>query len=183
MDRPAFDPFAVVGVAHGFDIDVAAVRRRQAELMRQWHPDRLAQAQATAQATAMATTAAGDEELAARAAAVNAAVAILVDPARRVDALLSLLDPAGRDPALAPELLVRALQARVELADGGAEARARVQREVEAERAACVARCAAALRAGSDFPSARAERVAWRYWDRLLLACRGEESPEAAFRG
>ncbi len=177
MDQPVSDPFAEVGVARQFDVDLSVVRRRQADLMRQWHPDRAPSAGVVVPGGVDAA------ECGARAAAVNAAVAILVDPARRADALLSLLDPDGRDPALSSDLLARTLEARVELADGGAEARGRIEREAALELKQCVDRFAEALRVGCAYSDARAARVAWRYWSRLLMACRGEDSPEASFRG
>ncbi|MDA0802567.1 MAG: hypothetical protein O2819_02270 [Planctomycetota bacterium] len=166
MDDTAVDPFEILGVARAFEVDIAHVRRRQVAMLRESHPD---------------LHATGRDADGARAGAVNQAVAIVSDPARRADALLRLSDGGGKDPSLPPEDLERALALRMEL-DGADDAtRESMARQAREARDDAIAAFAAAW--DLDAAAARRARVRWRYWDRLLAAAQGNEGAEGVFGG
>lgn len=87
------DPFATLGIACGYDVDVPALERMHRALSRALHPDRY-----------VATPASERREALARAIAVNEAWRIVRDPVRRAEALLALRGVAvGEDREPAPE--------------------------------------------------------------------------------
>lgn len=151
------DPFLVLGIERAFDVSDADIRRRQASLLRCFHPDRIAGAPDAVR-----------ERCAADAARVNAAASTLLDAARRADALLSLTDPDGRDPPLPPDVLEESLALRMEIEEADDERRRECGREAEARRDGCIAAFAAAWK--TDAAQARRARVEWRYWDRMVSA-------------
>jgi len=102
------DPFATLGIARTFDVDVGALEKNHRKLSRAVHPDRH-----------MAAGASEKREALARAMDVNEAWRIVRDPIRRAEALLSLsgLQVAeGREPQLGPEFLMWMLEQREALA-------------------------------------------------------------------
>ena len=47
MRRPTFDPFATLGLARAYDVDLRAVEKVHRDLSRALHPDRYVAASAT----------------------------------------------------------------------------------------------------------------------------------------
>lgn len=154
------DPFLVLGVERAFCLDEADIRRRQAALLRCFHPDRIASAPDAVR-----------ERCAADAARVNAAASTLLDAARRADVLLVLTDPDGRDPPLTPEVLEQSLALRMELEEADEARRGELGREAARRRDASITAFAAAWK--GDVVRARRARVEWRYWDRMVNAAPG----------
>jgi molecular chaperone HscB len=98
------DPFAILGIAAAYDVDVVALERVHRELSRALHPDRYVGAPASERREALA-----------RAIAVNEAWRIVRDPVRRAEALLQHAGiPVGedREPAASPEFLMDMLEQR-----------------------------------------------------------------------
>jgi molecular chaperone HscB len=86
------DPFATLGIARGYAIDLAAVERNHRELSRALHPDRFVGAGASERRAALA-----------KAVEVNEAWRTVRDPIRRAQALLSLAGvSAGEDAVASP---------------------------------------------------------------------------------
>jgi molecular chaperone HscB len=73
------DPFATLGIARAFDVDLAAVEKVHRELSRALHPDRYIGAPPSERRASLA-----------KAVEVNEAWRIVRDPVRRADALLAL---------------------------------------------------------------------------------------------
>jgi molecular chaperone HscB len=115
------DPFATLGIARSFDVDLAAVERVHRDLSRALHPDRYVGASATERRQSLA-----------KAVEVNEAWRVVRDPIRRAEALFSLVGVAvGEDPEPKPdpELLMEMLERREALAE------ARASRDVASVRA------------------------------------------------
>jgi molecular chaperone HscB len=74
------DPFATLGIARAFDVDLAAVEKVHRELSRALHPDRYIGAPPSERRASLA-----------KAVEVNEAWRVVRDPIRRADALLALL--------------------------------------------------------------------------------------------
>jgi molecular chaperone HscB len=114
------DPFATLGIARSFDVDLAAVERVHRDLSRALHPDRYIGASATERRQSLA-----------KAVEVNEAWRVVRDPIRRAEALFSLAGVAvgeDREPKPDPELLMEMLERREALAE------ARASRDVAAVR-------------------------------------------------
>jgi molecular chaperone HscB len=73
------DPFATLGIARSYDLDLLALEKSYRKLSRAFHPDRHA-----------STTPGEKREALARAVAVNEAWRVVRDPIQRAEALLSL---------------------------------------------------------------------------------------------
>jgi molecular chaperone HscB len=73
------DPFATLGIARRYDLDLTVLEKSYRQLSRAFHPDRHA-----------STTPGEKREALARAVAVNEAWRIVRDPIQRAEALLSL---------------------------------------------------------------------------------------------
>jgi molecular chaperone HscB len=73
------DPFATLGIARAFDVDLAAIEKVHRDLSRALHPDRYVGAPPSERRAALA-----------KAVEVNEAWRIVRDPIRRADALLAL---------------------------------------------------------------------------------------------
>jgi molecular chaperone HscB len=73
------DPFATLGIARSYDLDLPALEKSYRQLSRALHPDRYT-----------STTPGEKREALARAVAVNEAWRIVRDPIQRAEALLSL---------------------------------------------------------------------------------------------
>jgi len=115
------DPFATLGIARSYDVDLRALEKMHRELSRVFHPDRY-----------IATTASEKREALDRAVALNEAWRIVRDPLRRAEALLALSGVAtgeGREPDPEPEFLMEMLEQREALSD------ARSARDGDAVRA------------------------------------------------
>lgn len=103
------DPFATLGIAPSFDIDLASVERTHRELSRALHPDRYVGASASERRAALE-----------QAVAVNEAWRIVRDPIRRAEALLRLRGvEVGEEgePKASPDFLMEMLEQREALSD------------------------------------------------------------------
>src|SRR5580692_7837809 len=103
------DPFATLGIARSYDVDLAAVEKTHRELSRAMHPDRFLGAAPSERRAALA-----------KAVEVNEAWRIVRDPIRRAEALLRLAGVAvgeEGEPKADPQLLMEMLELREALAD------------------------------------------------------------------
>lgn len=114
------DPFATLGIARRFDVDLAEAERKHRELSRALHPDRFVGASPSERREALT-----------RAVEVNEAWRIVRDPIRRAEALLQLEGVAvaeDKQPQADPAFLMEMLERREALAE------ARQARDLEAVR-------------------------------------------------
>src|SRR5258708_37188915 len=103
------DPFATLGMARGFEIDLGAAERRHRELSRALHPDKFVRAGPSERRAALA-----------KAVEVNEAWRIMRDPIRRAEALLRLGGVEageGKEPSPEPDFLMEMLERREALSD------------------------------------------------------------------
>src|SRR5579864_8223713 len=104
------DPFATLGIARTFDVDLAAVEKVHRELSRALHPDRYVGASPSERRAALA-----------KAVEVNEAWRVLRDPIRRADALLALRGVSTGEergtPTVDPTFLMDMLEQREALAE------------------------------------------------------------------
>jgi molecular chaperone HscB len=105
------DPFATLGIARSYRLDLAAVERKHRELSRALHPDAFVGAGPSERRAALA-----------KAVEANEALRIVRDPILRAEALLALSGMlAGEDAAdahaMAPEFLMDMLEQREALAE------------------------------------------------------------------
>ena len=102
------DPFAILGIARSFDVDLGTVERIHRELSRALHPDKFVGV---------------DRErkfALAKAVEVNEAWRIVRDPVRRAEALLGLAGvnlAEGQEPKPEPDFLMEMLEQREALSD------------------------------------------------------------------
>ena len=130
------DPFATLGLARSYDVDLAAVEKTHRELSRALHPDRFVGAGASERRAALS-----------KAVEVNEAWRVVRDPIRRAEALLALASVVvgeDRPGAADPEFLMEMLEQREALADAK---QARDLARVHAMAGAIEARSRAAERA------------------------------------
>jgi molecular chaperone HscB len=106
------DPFATLGIARAYDVDLAAVEKVHRELSRALHPDRYVGAPPSERRAALG-----------KAVEVNEAWRVVRDPIRRADALLALSgvavgegDGKKAEPA-DPEFLMDMLEQREALSE------------------------------------------------------------------
>ncbi len=114
------DPFATLGLARAFDVDLGAIEKVHRELSRALHPDRYVGASPSERRAALA-----------KAVEVNEAWRVVRDPIRRADALLALRGVAFDGPSATkadPEFLLEMLERREALSD------AKEARDLEAVR-------------------------------------------------
>jgi molecular chaperone HscB len=114
------DPFAALGLARAFDVDLAATEKVHRELSRALHPDRYVGASPSERRAALG-----------KAVEVNEAWRIVRDPIRRADALLALHGVVSGEESRAkadPEFLMEMLEQREALSD------AKEARDLEAVR-------------------------------------------------
>jgi len=103
------DPFATLGIARAFDVDLADVEKTHRELSRALHPDRYVGAGASERREALA-----------KAVEANEAWRIVRDPIRRAEALLRLRGVEvgeAAEPKADPEFLMEMLELREALAE------------------------------------------------------------------
>jgi molecular chaperone HscB len=140
-------PFAALGIAPTFDVDLVAAERAHRELSRALHPDKFVGAGPSERRAALG-----------KAVEVNEAWRVVRDPIRRAEALLKLADvPIGESegPKPAPEFLMEMLEQREALSD------AKRQRDLAAVRAMAAAIDARARDVERSLSSgfARGERI------------------------
>ena len=157
------DPFATLGLEPRFDLDPKSIEAAWMRRLRAAHPDR----------------AGGGEdhsETARSAAALNEARAILRDPLRRGEALLTRRGDAGAGdssalpPAFLPEMFEWRERAEEAMAEGEATAITALAREAERRRDEVLERLATAFAAPESTAGAAAIRLelnVLRYFDRL----------------
>jgi molecular chaperone HscB len=106
------DPFATLGIAPAFDVDLAAGEKVHRDLSRALHPDRYVGASPSERRASLT-----------KAVEVNEAWRVVRDPLRRADALLALrgvaMDEASQ-PKADPEFLMDMLEQREALSDAKA---------------------------------------------------------------
>ncbi len=103
------DPFATLGIARTFDVDLAATEKVHRELSRALHPDRYVGASPSERRAALA-----------KAVEVNEAWRVVRDPIRRADALLALggvPTGEGHGEKAAPAFLMDMLEQREALSE------------------------------------------------------------------
>jgi molecular chaperone HscB len=104
------DPFATLGIARAFDVDLPAVEKVHRELSRALHPDRYVGAPPSERRASLG-----------KAVEVNEAWRIVRDPIRRADALLALAGVRVGEEAegqkASPEFLMDMLEQRESLSD------------------------------------------------------------------
>ena len=106
------DPFAMLGVARRFDLDLKVLEKTHRELSRALHPDKYAQAGASERRAVLE-----------KAASVNEAWRTVRDPIKRAEALFQLAGiKVGEDnePKATPAFLMEVLEEREALADARA---------------------------------------------------------------
>lgn len=158
------DPFALLGLAPRFDLDLAELERSYHEQSKLVHPDRFATAPAAERVVALA-----------RARALNDAYQLLRKPTSRAEHLLARAGQAiGDREQLEPAFLMEILELREALAEATARAElpevARLQGEMAARRKALLAELVTTATA-SAWPQAKRVLIALRYVDRYLEAC------------
>jgi molecular chaperone HscB len=126
--RDATDPFATLGIAPSFDVDLRALEKTHRQLSRAFHPDRF-----------VGSTPGQKRQALARAVEVNEAWRVVRDPLRRAEALLALRGIASGEagePSPDPEFLSEILEQREALAEArGARDGEAVRRLADAMRA------------------------------------------------
>jgi molecular chaperone HscB len=103
------DPFATLGIARSFELDLSAVEKRHRELSRALHPDKYAAAGASERQAALS-----------KAVEVNEAWRVVRDPVRRAEALFALAGVAtgeAGEPKPSAEFLMDMLEQREALAE------------------------------------------------------------------
>jgi molecular chaperone HscB len=103
------DPFATLGIARSFDVDLDAIERIHRELSRALHPDKFAGGGRSERSAALA-----------KAMEVNEAWRVVRDPIRRAEALLKLSGAGvreGEEPRPSQEFLMDMLEQREALSD------------------------------------------------------------------
>jgi molecular chaperone HscB len=103
------DPFATLGIARTFDVDLVAAERVHRELSRALHPDKFVSAGSSERRATLG-----------KAVEVNEAWRIVRDPVRRAEALLGLSGVPvgeGEGPKPATEFLMEMLEQREALSD------------------------------------------------------------------
>jgi molecular chaperone HscB len=103
------DPFATLGIARSFDVDIGAIERIHRELSRALHPDKFVGGGQSERTAALA-----------RAMEVNEAWRVVRDPIRRAEALLKLSGAGvreGEEPRPNQEFLMDMLEQREALSE------------------------------------------------------------------
>jgi len=158
------DPFALLGLEPGFELDLAELERAYFERSKQLHPDRFATAPAAERVAALT-----------RARALNDAYQTLRKPVPRAEHLLARAGVTiGTNERLEPTFLMEILELREALAEARQAGRtadvARMQATMVARRTAVLDRLPA-LFAASDLPAIKEQLIVLRYLDRYLEEC------------
>jgi len=158
------DPFGLLGLAPGFDVDLAALERAFFERSKALHPDRVAGATAAERIAALS-----------RSRALNDAYQLIKKPIPRAEYLLVQAGVTiGDNERLDPTFLMEVLELREELA--GARAAGDTAR-VAALQAVMQARRTEALGAlgplfgAHDFAAIKERLILLRYINRYLEEC------------
>lgn len=158
------DPFALLGLAPAFDVDLAALERAFFDRSKELHPDRVAGAPAAQRVAALS-----------RARALNDAYQLIKKPVPRAEYLLERAGVTiGDNERLDPTFLMEILELREELAEaravGNADLVTTLQRAMQARRTQALA-ALPALFAASDFAAIKERLILLRYVNRYLEEC------------
>jgi molecular chaperone HscB len=158
------DPFALLGIAPAYDIDLAALERAFFERSKIVHPDRVAGAPAAERVVALS-----------RSRALNDAYQLLKKPVSRAEYLLERAGVTiGDNERLEPAFLMEILELREELAEARAAGNAalveKLQRAMQARRAEAMAALPELFAAG-DYPTVKQRLIVLRYIHRYLEEC------------
>ncbi|MDP9001024.1 MAG: Fe-S protein assembly co-chaperone HscB, partial [Myxococcota bacterium] len=118
------DPFATLGIARAFDVDLGAVARAHRELSRALHPDKFVGVGQMQRLAALS-----------KAVEANEAWRIVRDPLRRAEALFKLAGievQEGKEPKAQPGFLMEMLEQREALSDAKRERNLSAVREMAA---------------------------------------------------
>lgn len=177
------DPFSILGLAPGFDLDTAAVERAFLLRVAAAHPDRVVDDDLAGPADPDTHTNADAE---ARVAQLSLARETLLDAERRAVALLALLGgpDASADRSLPAGFLQEMLEVREameqEIAAEGDPARRRWGRWAQERRQGHVERLRGWFSAATPpLAEIRRELNAWRYVERLLEQLASTPGPAA----
>lgn len=158
------DPFALLGIAPGFDIDLAALERAFFERSKAFHPDRVAGAPAAERVAALS-----------RSRALNDAYQLLKKPVSRAEYLLARAGVTiGANEQLDPAFLMEVLELREELAAARAAGQLARVGELQLAMKARWADAIAALPglfAANDLATVKQRLIALRYIHRYLEEC------------
>jgi molecular chaperone HscB len=162
--RPGGDPFALLGLTPGFDVDLAALERAFFERSKALHPDRVAGAPAAERVVALS-----------RARALNDAYQLIKKPIARAEYLLERAGVTiGDNERLDPTFLMEILELREELAEaravGNTELVARLQVAMQQRRAAALDALPTLFAAG-DYAAIKDRLILLRYVNRYLEEC------------
>jgi molecular chaperone HscB len=158
------DPFALLGIAPGYDIDVAALERAFFERSKAVHPDRVAGAPAAERIAQLS-----------RSRALNDAYQLLKKPVPRAEYLLARAGVTiGDNERLDPAFLMEILELREELAE--ARAAGKLDRVGELQAAMKARRSDAIdalpqLFAANDLAAIKQRLIVLRYIHRYLEEC------------
>ncbi len=134
------DPFATLGIARAFDVDLAAVEKTHRELSRALHPDKYVAAPPSERRAALE-----------KAVQVNESWRTVRDPIKRAEALFSLAGIAvdeTSEPKASPDFLMEVMEQREALADARAQRDAAAVTRLAKEIAARASGVERALGAG-----------------------------------
>jgi molecular chaperone HscB len=158
------EPFALLGLAPAFDVDLAALERAFFERSKELHPDRVASAPAAQRVAQLS-----------RSRALNDAYQLIKKPIPRAEYLLERAGVTiGDNERLDPAFLMEVLELREELAEaraaGQADLVAKLQRAMQARRADALGALPALFAAG-DFAAIKDRLILLRYVNRYLEEC------------
>ena len=158
------DPFALLGLAPAYEVDLAALERAFFERSKLAHPDRVASAPAAERIAALT-----------RARALNDAYQLVKKPVARAEYLLAQAGVTiGDNERLDPTFLMEILDLREELAEAraaGQTAKVEQLAGVMKARRKTALDALPALFAGHDFATIKDRLILLRYVDRYLEEC------------
>jgi molecular chaperone HscB len=158
------EPFALLGLEPGYDVDLAALERAFFERSKAAHPDRVAGASAAERVAALS-----------RARALNDAYQLIKRPVARAEYLLARAGVTiGDNERLDPTFLMEILELREELAGaraaGNTELVARLQAMMQERRTEALD-ALPALFAQADHAAIKERLILLRYINRYLEEC------------
>ena len=161
------DPFGLLGLAPGFDVDLAALERAFFERSKALHPDRVTGVTGTTAAERIAALS--------RSRALNDAYQLIKKPVSRAEYLLARAGVTiGDNERLDPAFLMEILELREELAGaraaGDTALVGKLQRAMQARRKDALD-ALPALFAASDFAAIKDRLILLRYVNRYLEEC------------
>lgn len=162
--RVADDPFALLGLAPSYDVDLAALERAFFERSKASHPDRVAGAPAAERVIALS-----------RSRALNDAYQLVKKPVLRAEYLLARAGVTiGDNERLDPTFLMEILELREELAEAraaGNTARVGELQAVMKARRTQALDALPALFAAEDYAAIKERLILLRYVHRYLEEC------------